>query len=202
MRRMITAALLLASAACSDRFEPEYVADLRLVPDSTHMSAAQTQVFAAVPVSQFGNELPDRAARVRWSFDGGDAATMEPSGDQVTVTATELGAARLTAALGRGSSTAFVFVQPPGLARIEIAGSSFDASIGQWARFEARLLDAQGAELSTDGFRISWKIHEPSVLRTIYTSYPTLSCWGLRPGQSEITLVVGHLSIRRTVTVR
>jgi len=194
--------LSLGALACADSFTPEFVDSISLNPDSTHISAGQTAVFKGEPLSERGVVLADRAGRIEWQINDSDVATIETTGDELMVTAVSLGEARVTGRLGRGQARADVYVQPPGLARIEITPSSVEVSRGERPRVEAILYDAQGQEMSPDGFRISWEIVDPRIGFVGTPSGPRSDLLARRVGTTEVKLIVGHLSTRVPFIVR
>jgi Bacterial Ig-like domain (group 2) len=195
-------ALSLASAACVDSFTPEFVDRINLSPDSVHISAGQTVAFRGEPVSERGKVLADRAARIEWQVNDAGVATIDPTGDELLVTAVALGDARITGRLGRGQVRGEVYVQPPGLTRIEITPSSVEVSRGERPRVEARLFDAQNQEMAPEGFRISWEILDPRIGFVGTPSGPRSDLLARRVGTTEVKLIVGHLSTRVPFIVR
>ena len=197
-----TFALVLGAVSCEDSFTPEFVASIRLDPDSVHISAGQTVVFTAIPTSEAGVELPDRAKRVRWRVNRTSVATIDGEvGEELGVTAVAMGDATLTATLGRAVTTADVFVQPPGLASIEIVPPIVEVSRGQRSRVESRLYDEQGALLSPEGFRIAWKIVDTRI-GFVGSTAPHADLWARRVGTTSVRLIVGHLSTSIPFIVR
>lgn len=187
------AVAVLATGAC-ERFEPEWVDSLAMVPDSVHVAVGGTAAFTAIPLSARDKELPDRAERVEWFLNAPDVATLETGGGTGTVTALGLGSAVLVARLGRGTAQAPVFVQPPGLARIEIVPDRIDIRAGERPRVEARLYDAQGELLSPVGFRISWEILDRNIGFVGTPTGPSADLLGRRAGTTQLRLIVGSMS--------
>ena len=199
----VTFALILGAASCGDAFTPEFVASIRLRPDSVHISAGQNAVFIAIPRNEDGDELPERAERVQWRVDGTSVATIDGEvGGELGVTAVGMGTATVTATLGRGVETGNVFVQPAGLDRIEIVPSIIEVTRGQRPRAESRLYDAQGELLSPDGFRISWAAQDTRIVFVGAPTGPTADFLARRVGTTSIRLTVGHLSTSIPFIVR
>lgn len=198
-----TLALILGAVSCGDSFTPEFVASIRLDPDSAHVSAGDIVFFRAIPRDEDGTELPERAERVKWRVNRTSVATIdEEVGEELGVTAVGMGTATLTATLGRGVSTANVFVQPSGLASIEIVPSSIEVTRGQRPRAESRLYDAQGALLSPEGFRISWKIADTRIGFVGTPTGPAADFLARRVGTTSIRLIVGNLATSIPFIVR
>ena len=198
-----TFALILGTVSCGDSFIPEFVASIRLKPDSVHISAGQTAVFSAIPRNEDGTELPERAERVQWRVNRTSVATIDGEvGEELGVTAVAIGTATLTATLGRGVNTANVYVQPPGLVNIEIVPSVIDVSRGQRPRAESRLYDAQGELLAPEGFRISWATADTRIVFVGAPTGPNADFLARRVGTTSIRLTVGHLSTSIPFIVR
>jgi hypothetical protein len=195
-------ALALVVAAC-DSFEPQWVETLDVQPDSVHISQGETAVFTAVPLSERGEELPDRAGRVEWTLTApGSVATLDAVAGEGRVTANGLGQGLLVARLGRGLKQAPVFVQPPGLDRIAIVPDRIDIFRGERPRVTAILYDAQGNEMSPEGFRISWKFVDENIGFVGNPYGPVADLLGRRTGTTQIRLIVGGISTSAPFVVR
>ena len=209
MKRVRTLGLATVAAACvvtlsaCESFLPEWVDSLNVEPDSVHISAGETATFTAVPMSERGMELLDRAERVEWTLSApGSVATLEASGGVGTVTAQGLGDGVLGARLGRGIQQVPVFVQPPGLARIEIVPNRIEIAPRERPRVTAVLFDAQGNEMSPEGFRISWKFVDESIGFVGNPFGPVADLLGRRVGTTQIRLIVGGISTSAPFIVR
>ena len=200
--RGLTALLLVAATAACDSFDPEWVEDLDLTPDSVHIGVGETAVFTAVPFSQDGNQLPDRAGRVEFSFSNGSVATFQQGEGQLTATATGLGAANFVARLGRGVKQGRVFVQPAGLASIAIEPASLDLPRGSRPDVGAVLRDADGNVLNPQGFRISWSAVDPTLIFVGTTQGPVANLFLRRAGTTQLRLTVGDMNTTIPVTIR
>lgn len=196
----LTLTLSWIGSGC-ESFEPEWVESLALSPDSVHISVGETASFTATPLSARDQELPDRAERVQWFLNAPGVATLADGGTGA-VTAEGLGNATLVARLGRGTAQAPVFVQPPGLARIEIVPDRIEVSPGNRPRVEARLYDAQGDSLSPVGFRISWTIIDPDIGFVGTPTGPSADLLARRVGTTQIRLIVGSMSTNVPFIVR
>lgn len=192
---------VVAAGAC-ERFEPQWVDALNVTPDSVHIAAGETAQFTAVPLSAQDEELPDRAERVEWFMNAPGVASLEAAAGAGTVTAQGLGNATLTARLGRGVAQARVFVQPPGLARIEIVPDRIEVSPGNRPRVEALLFDAQNQPLSPQGFRISWSIVDTDIGFVGTPTGPSADLLARRVGTTQVRLIVGSMSTSVPFIVR
>lgn len=203
-RLLALGAALVASAALSacERFQPEWVDALDVSPDSAHISAGESAEFTAVPLSARGDELLDRAERVEWSLSAPGVASLAAAAGSGTVTAEGLGDAVLVARLGRGVAQARVFVQPPGLDRIEIVPDRIEIAVRERPRVEARLYDAQGELMSPVGFRISWKLVDESIGFVGTPTGPSADLLGQRVGTTQLRLIVGDMSTSIPFIVR
>ena len=199
-RLAVLALLSIVSGAC-ESFQPEWVETLTLSPDSLHISVGETATFEAIPLSERGAELLDRAERVDWSLNS-PIASLKANGGTSSITANALGAAQVTARLGRGLVRGNVYVQPPGLDRIAIVPDRVEINRGERPRVESRLFDAQGNELDPDGFRISWKFVDAAIG---FVGTPTgagTDLLGRRTGATQLRLIVGDLSTAIPFIVR
>jgi len=199
-RLAVLALLSIVSGAC-ESFQPEWVETLTLSPDSLHISVGETATFEAIPLSERGAELLDRAERVDWSLNS-PIASLQANGGTSSITANALGAAQVTARLGRGLVRGNVYVQPPGLDRIAIVPDRVEINRGERPRVESRLFDAQGNELDPDGFRISWKFVDAAIG---FVGTPTgagTDLLGRRTGATQLRLIVGDLSTAIPFIVR
>ncbi len=192
--RLSSIAMVVLSGAACESFQPEWVETLSLRPDSLHISIGETASFEAIPLSERGDELLDRAARTEWTLTGGSVASLDAQGATGQVTATALGSARVTARLGRGEVRGNVYVQPSGLDRIAIVPDRIEIAPGQRPRVEAQLFDASGALLSPEGFRISWKFVDTSIGFVGTPIGPSADLLGRRTGTTELRLIVGDRS--------
>lgn len=197
--------LAIAGTAC-DKFEPVYVDDLLLVPDSAHVSPGQTVSFTATALSKNGLELPDRTGRVKWTLPNGNVATADTATGTISVTALQLGVATFTGRLGRGTVQGRVFVQPPGLARIEIRAdgtpiTSLVGPAGSRPRLTAHLFDASGNEMSPEGFRISWATGNASFVFVGQSSGVISDMFLRRTGSTQVRLIVGGMATTINVTI-
>lgn len=191
----------LSSTAC-ESFQPEWVETLTLRPDSLHVSVGESATFEAIPLSERGDELLDRAERTEWTLSGGSVASLNVLGGSSEVTATALGAATVTARLGRGLVQGRVFVQPPGLDRIAIEPDRIQIAPGARPRVEARLFDAAGNPLSPEGFRISWKFVDSSIGFVGTPLGPSTDLLGRRRGTTQLRLIVGDIATSIPFIVR
>ncbi len=197
--------LAIAGTAC-DQFEPVFVDALRLNPDSAHISPGQSASFTATALSERGLELPDRAGRVRWTLPNGNIATADTAAGTITITALQLGTATFTGRLGRGSVQGRAYVQPPGLARIEIRHNgapitSLVGSPGSRPRLTAHLFDAAGTEMSPAGFRLSWATGDNSFVFVGQVAGPISDMLLRRTGATQVRLIVGGMSTSISVTI-
>lgn len=206
---LILALFAPLSAACGDPAEPQLVDRISLEPDSVFVSPGEIATFSAMPISERGDRLEDRASRVQWTITSPNLSGESAEGSTFSATAESVGTGFIFATLGDASQEAKVFVQPPGLAQVEIvtAGAIVDGAhtirpegFGDNQRvFEGRLFDAAGIEMAPAGFRISWSSSNEGVLQPLgETGYPLIFLAG-GDGWSDLTLVVGK--IRRTVRV-
>lgn len=198
---LTTLTLCAALFAGCETFEPEWVETLVLSPDSLHISVGETAIFEAVPLSERGAELLDRAERVEWSLNS-SVATLDASGGVGSITATALGATQVVARLGRGVARGNIYVQPPGLDHIAIVPDRVEISPGQRPRVESRLYDAQGNELAPDGFRISWKFVDQAIGFVGTPTGASTDLLGRRTGTTQLRLIVGNLSTSIPFIVR
>ncbi|MBT8404394.1 MAG: hypothetical protein KJP18_11080 [Gemmatimonadetes bacterium] len=198
----VVLALVVATGAC-ESFVPEWVETLDVQPDSVHISAGETAVFTAVPLSERGVELLDRVERVEWTLSApGSVATLDADAGEGRVTANGLGDAVLVARLGRGVEQAPVFVQPPGLAQIRIVPDRIEIGVRERPRVRAVLLDALGNEMSPEGFRISWKFVDERIGFVGNPFGPVADLLSLRVGTTQIRLIVGGMSTSAPFIVR
>ena len=199
--RLVALALISVLSGACESFQPEWVETLVLSPDSLHISVGETAIFEAVPLSERGTELLDRAERVQWTLNS-PIASLQANGGASSITANALGAAQVTARLGRGLVRGNVYVQPPGLDRIAIVPDRVEINRGERPRVESRLFDAQGNELDPDGFRISWKFVDAAIG---FVGTPTgagTDLLGRRSGTTQLRLIVGDLSTSIPFVVR
>jgi hypothetical protein len=200
--RLVALAAVALLGGC-ESFEPEWVDSLDVQPDSVHISAGETAVFTAVPLSARGTELADRANRVEWTLSApGNVASLDADAGEGRVTANGLGQGVLVARLGRGLQQAPVFVQPPGLAQIRIVPDRIEIQRGQRPRVTAVLLDAQGNEMSPEGFRISWKFVDENIGFVGNPFGPVADLLGRGIGTTQIRLIVGSTSVSAPFIVR
>lgn len=194
----------IAIGGCgADSTGPEYVAKVVLEPDSAHVEPGEAVAFRAIPLGPRDQRYPERAERVQWTLLNPDVAEMEVTGSGVTLTAREVGTARFEASLGRGSGIGRVFVNPPGLASIEIQPSQIVLRRFTGVQARAILRGEDGQVLSPEGFRISWESSNLDILyivpNTAVTPFATIS--GRQPGSATLRLVVGPMTTAITVRV-
>ena len=65
---LILALFAPLSAACGDPAEPQLVDRISLEPDSVFVSPGEIATFSAMPISERGDRLEDRASRVQWTI--------------------------------------------------------------------------------------------------------------------------------------
>jgi hypothetical protein len=194
----------LAIGGCGgDGTGPEYVAKVVLEPDSAHVEPGESVSFQAVPLGPRDQRYPERAERVKWTLLTPDVAELEVTGSGATISAQEVGTARFEATLGRGSGIGRVFVNPPGLASIEIQPSQIVLRRFTGVQARAILRGEDGQVLPPEGFRISWESSNPDILyivpNTAVTPFAAVS--GRQPGSATLRLVVGPLTTAITVRV-
>jgi hypothetical protein len=199
--RLAALALVSVLSGACESFQPEWVETLTLSPDSLHLSVGETATFEATPLSERGAELLDRAERVQWTLNS-PIASLQANGGTGTITANALGSTQVTARLGRGVVRGSVYVQPPGLDRIAIVPDRVELSPGQRPRVESRLYDAQGNEMSPEGFRISWKLVDATIGFVGTPTGPSTDLLGRRIGATQLRLIVGDLSTSIPFIVR
>lgn len=197
--------LTLGMAGCSETTSPQsqFVDALRLVPDSIYLVPGETAEFGVRVLDQWGNELPGRADRVEWSLFNADVAEMETRDVGVSVTALAPGQATLSAALGRGSGSAPIFVSPPGLEHVEIEPAPVRVTLGSSFRPRVRLLDAEGAEMDPAGFWIFWSTADTTVARVPPQFNPRTmtNVMARSEGQTRLSVVVSGRVARTDVIV-
>lgn len=202
MGRILAALLILVG--CVDTTQPPFVADVRVTPDSIHLSPGETAKFTATPIGSNGEPLPERASRAAWMVTDTSVAALRgvDTGPSVTVTARRLGTGRIVVTLGRGMGEAPVFVQPPGLTAIAIDPPEAVASLQSRPRFNAVLLDEVGAELAPEGFRISWSVEDEDIALPTNSTGPALEVFARGSGETRIRLVVGDLTTTARLVVQ
>lgn len=203
--RALWTLLLTAASACADSTGPRWVDAVRTVPDSAHLEPGESARFDVRLVDQNGNELLDRAQWVEWSVTDTTLGRLEVREDGASVTALRIGQALLRAELGRGRGEAGIYVQPPGLATIEIVPSPVEVARGTSVPVQARLLDASGAVMPPQGFRISWQLADTAMGRLVTATGPTTSIFSSRavqPGQTSLKLIVGDTFVQTPYIVR
>lgn len=199
--RMAAGTVLLA-VGCSETTRPEYVAELFLEPDSAHLALGQEVALSARPLGPQGEHYDERAMRVTWESESPEVATLDTdTGPTTTAHAEALGQAIVRATLGRGESTARIYVHPAGLASIAIDPSPVTLARATHAMVHAVLLDAQGDTLSPGGFRISWAVDDADIVFLSSEVGPVADLFGRGEGQANLRLIVGDRSMVTTVTV-
>lgn len=190
-------------AGCADTTGPRWVDSVRPVPDSVHLEVGETATFDVKVFDQNDQELPaEWLPRVEWSLSNPAVATLQVLDVGVSVTALQPGTASVRAELGRGRRSARVYVQPPGLDRIEIEPSPVRVSVVTASvRASALLLDSSGAEMSPQGFRISWEFGDTTVVRPTHSTDPFAIVSGLKAGQTTLSLKVGNTTAHADVFV-
>ena len=211
--RLLSAGAAAALLACSGPADPQLVDRIILTPDSAFATPGAGVSFSAVPISERGDRLEDRASRITWDAPGGPLAGDQSAGATFTATATAIGTGRVFASLGDARATGTVYVEPAGLDRIEIRleGEAIGPAhtfrvprdeLGPSVNFSAHLFDADGNELSSDGFRVSWASqlgHIVVLQGGDQTPTPRVSL-GLA-GSADFTLVVGRFRTTTRITV-
>lgn len=194
----------LAVGGCADSTGPEYVAKVIMEPDSAHLEPGESVTFTAVPLGPLDQRYPDRAERVRWDVAGENVIDIEElGGGQVRVTALAVGEGGVQAMLGRGEGVGPVYVSPPGLASIEIQPSPIVLQRFRGTSIRAVLRDASGAEMSPEGFRVSWESSNWDVafMSDNVRHQANSAISGRSPGRATLRLVVGPLTTQTSVTV-
>ncbi len=154
-----------AMAGCDDVVRPQAVIEVRVLPDSAHIAVGESVVYEARARDRAGNELTERNSEAEWEAVPSTLVRTEtgPEPGTVQVRGLAVGSADVTARFARRDGSSRVFIYPAELDRIEIEPSPVVTSNGMLARPRARLLDADGEELSYQDFRISWQTVDPTI---------------------------------------
>ncbi len=91
-----------------------------------------------------------------------EVASVDENG-RVRITGVAQGSGEIRATFTRRSGSVPVHVHPPGLDRVEIEPNPVLVSPGVPGRPRAVLLDADGEELDTTGFRMSWQLPDTAL---------------------------------------
>ncbi len=197
---------LLVLAACRDTVGPRWVDAVFLNPDSVFVVPGETGEFRSVPVDQYQEPLPDRAARTRWSIANPTVAGLEELGEVARVTGIQPGETFVRVELGRGTGTGRVYVEPQELAEIRIEPSPIDLPRGSRVTVRPVLIGLDGEEVSSQGYRISWRTSNWRIAmmvgsQEVVTSV-SISVFARQQGQATLTLQVGDRKVTTPVTVR
>ena len=212
LQKAVSASLLIVALACGGAAEPELVDKITLDPDSVIISPGEVATFSATPISERGTRLEDRAGRVSWRIGSTNLSGETADGATLAVTAQAVGTGWVFASLGEVEQPGLVHVQPAGLARIEVyAGDErVDSDYTFTTRgagdnrraVQARLFDADGNELSPNGFRISWDVGDNRNILLLgdITGSPITLTLNHFDTTTDVQLVVGNM--RKTVRIK
>ncbi len=204
LTRLLSIPLLWGFASACDDFRPQWVETIELRPDSAHLAVGESAVFQIEAFDDRGELLVDRAGRAQYSVRDTDAIQTDTANGQLTVTALELGEARFSVGLGRGVAEGRVFVQPAGLARIEIEGGDGPRTFPPGARPDLRVLlfDAQNDLISPEGFRISWAVGDPAIIFVGQVLGPVTNLFMRRSGSTSLRVTVGDVTTSVRINVQ
>ena len=213
--RLTVAAIvgLAAVAACQEVTGPIWVDSLQLEPDSLFLVPGETGQFTSVPLDQRRNPLPERAERTDWQINNASIATITAAGGSASVTAVRTGGTFVRVALGRGTGTGRVYVEPQELSEIRVLpGNNGPIELGTNSAFGNRttvspvLIGLDGQEVSTDGYRISWRTSNPQIFFMVgnqeVITTTNISIAGRNVGSATLTLAVGDRSVSVPIIVR
>jgi uncharacterized protein YjdB len=135
------------------------VASVAVSPAAVTLFPGQQQSASAVALDASGNQLSDRP--VSWTSSNPEIATVSNNG---LITAIAIGSAFVTANIeGKSASVSVTVNAPPPLpaATVLVTLATNSVTVGQSVQAFARVLDAQGNELS--GRPVSWSSANPTV---------------------------------------
>ena len=200
----LIAFMMLWWVGCSDVAGPRWVQTVKTAPGSVTLEPGETAVFDVKVLDQNGDDLPEWwAPKVKWSIYNPSVATFQTLDVGVSVTALQPGTAWVRAELGRGRYDAPVYVQPPGLDRIEIEPSPLTESlVSRRVVAYARLFDASGAEMDPTGFRLSWEVADTTIaFISNWRPFEFAVVHGRQAGQTRLRLTVGDTTVSTDVFV-
>jgi len=128
-----------------------------VTPDTVTLETGASYLLHAVATDQNGAELTDRAQQ--WESLNPQVATVDATG---RLTAVAEGFAVVRATIEGISAEARIFVRPIAVDRVVLSETSLELEIGDVAMLSARVLAANGAELT--GRLVYWGSSEPSVV--------------------------------------
>lgn len=106
----VLACLVVVAAACDNPARPEFVKNVRLVPDSAMLAPGETVTLRIRVFTELGDSLPDRAERVQVTNGTPDVIATHVGDGEVRVTALRVGVGFVTATLGFGIARAPIVV--------------------------------------------------------------------------------------------
>jgi len=171
------------------------VASVEVVPSSFELQLDSLQALEAVLRDANGNAITAPRA-VTWASSAPTVASITRDG---VVQGRSPGTAVITATSEGVEGTATVTVLPPRVARVEVAPSRIETTVGEVVRFTAQAFDAAGRPISN--VTATWTSTAPGVASIVATSATTADVEALAEGTASIIATIDGVSDEADINV-